>query len=145
MEKIIQKLHTYSNFSKSLKTYTDEVEEYTKSLLMFDNLKSYELKFLSGPKSSNSDQILNNLISIYEDLNNLINYMKDKINTLVTLKVEIDEALNLLNENERLIIEYRYLQKMKWEQINDILHIDRRWCNELHKRAVKKIGKEISL
>ena len=69
----------------------------------------------------------------------LISYNQKKINELVNIKVNIDEALDNLKFSERQIIEMRYFDNRKWEDINNELHIDRRWAMKLHKNAMDTI------
>ncbi len=63
-----------------------------------------------------------------------------EIDTLQTIRQEIREALNQLeDENLKLLMEYRYIDGMTWEQIAEKMDYSRQWVTSLHGMALQKI------
>ncbi len=57
------------------------------------------------------------------------------------LKLEIRDKLeNIFPIEQRLILDYRYLQQLKWEEIGVKMGISKRTANRLHGLALKKIS-----
>lgn len=68
------------------------------------------------------------------DLENKIN---EEIDRYVDLKDEIREkVIAIENEDERLILQNRYLNFQTWERIAEDLNFTTQWVHELHKRAL---------
>ena len=63
-----------------------------------------------------------------------------EIDQLHTIRQEIKEALDQLeDENLRLLMEYRYIDGMTWEQIAEKMDYSRQWVTSLHGRALFQI------
>lgn len=137
------RLYRYKKISQELQELTKEVEAILKTVNNFDTLKAMEIKLRETQKTkqSHNDGVFKTMVEVTDDLEHLMIYSKNKINDLINTKIEIDEGLTQLNTNERMVIELRYFDCKKWEDINEILHIERRWMNELHKKALSKICK----
>ena len=59
---------------------------------------------------------------------------------LQTVRQEIRAALNQLeDENLKLLMEYRYIDGLTWEQIAVKMDISWRWSIKLHGKALRKI------
>lgn len=68
--------------------------------------------------------------------------MEEKINAqiskLVQLQGEIDDAINQMTEPaERLLLKYRYLNAMEWNEIADSLYVSYRTVHRIHASALK--------
>ena len=63
-----------------------------------------------------------------------------EIDTLQTVRQEIRAALNQLeDENLKLLMEYRYIDGLTWEQIAEKMDYSRQWATSLHGMALQKI------
>ena len=63
-----------------------------------------------------------------------------EIDQLHTIRQEIKEALDQLeDENLKLLMEYRYIDGMTWEQIAEKMDYSRQWVTSLHGRALFQI------
>lgn len=89
-------------------------------------------------RPSQNDKIGNTVAKIV-DLNTVINIEIDKY---VDLKKEVRTKILLVPDNtERLILKYRYLHFLTWEQIAVNLNYTFQWVHVLHKRALKSFEK----
>lgn len=67
------------------------------------------------------------------------------IDALVDLKREIMRVVNSVESAEyRTILEMRYLQFKKWEQIALLMSTDLRWVYRMHGRALKEVQQIIN-
>lgn len=67
------------------------------------------------------------------------------IDALVNLKREIMRVVNRIESAEyRTILEMRYLQFKKWEQIALLMSTDLRWAYRMHGRALNEVQKIIN-
>lgn len=63
-----------------------------------------------------------------------------EIDTLQTIRQEIRETLNQLeDENLKLLMEYRYIDGLTWEQIAVKMHYGFQWVCKLHGRALNRL------
>ena len=77
------------------------------------------------------------------DLKKKINAEIDKY---IDLKKEIRVKIMLVhNDTEKLILKYRYIDFLKWEQIAVQLNFSFQWVHVLHKRALRSFKKILSV
>jgi RNA polymerase sigma factor (sigma-70 family) len=62
-----------------------------------------------------------------------------RLSAYLTLKIEIDDAVQKLPHDERLIITEYYLNGLTWNEVSDKLFISLSWCYKLHNRALKRL------
>ena len=63
--------------------------------------------------------------------------LKDSIHKLTTLKAQIMQAIETVPDREdRLLLKYRYLDNLTFEQIGSILHMDRSTAYRACERAL---------
>ena len=63
-----------------------------------------------------------------------------EIDKLVDLKAQIMSVISSLNDpDERMVLQYRYVENMTWEQIGDKLFADERSARRWHDKALKHI------
>ena len=68
--------------------------------------------------------------------------LNDEIDEFVDLKTEIhSKIMKVQNNDARLILLYRYLEFMKWEEIAVKMGYSFQWVHVLHKRALKNFEK----
>ncbi len=70
--------------------------------------------------------------------------LEDKINKEVEQQMELREQIHsvigkLENDDERMVLKYRYLQNYSWEQIGMILHASRRTIRRWHDKALEHV------
>jgi hypothetical protein len=89
-----------------------------------------------------SDRI-GNIVAKIVDLEEKINAEIDKF---VGLKKEIRERLSMMPDDDlRLILQKRYINFQKWEQIAVDMNFTFQWVHVLHKRALNEFKKFMSV
>lgn len=76
----------------------------------------------------------------------LLKINKIDLNNKVTLKRRIDSAVQGLKDEERKLVELRYINKrqLSWNQIAFVLKYSQEYCRkDLRKKAINKIGDTI--
>jgi hypothetical protein len=88
----------------------------------------------TGSPNINKDKILNNI----ERITALETKIQNGINVYLQLQEDIKSKINSVqNYDYRLILQKRYINLLKWEQIAVDLNIDLRWVYRLHNKALK--------
>ena len=66
--------------------------------------------------------------------------INEEIDVFVDLKSQMRDAINLVDDiDEQLILRYRYIHNMTWEEIGDNLHVDARTARRWHGRALQNV------
>lgn len=88
------------------------------------------------PQGGGEDQIQSAVEHIWE----LDQEIDQKTDALIDLRRKIEEAIQSIpDETERLVIEYKYIDNKRWEQIAIDLHYTYRHITRMHGRAIQKI------
>lgn len=86
-----------------------------------------------GESGSPIERPMDKVLEIDEEINR-------EIDELQTVRQEIRAALNQLeDENLKLLMEYRYIDGLTWEQIAEKMDYSRQWVTSLHGTALLKI------
>ena len=86
-----------------------------------------------GGSGSPIERPMDKVLEIDEEINR-------EIDTLQTVRQEIRAALNQLeDENLKLLMEYRYIDGLTWEQIAVKMHYGFQWVCKLHGRALNRL------
>ncbi|WFD09752.1 hypothetical protein [Tepidibacter hydrothermalis] len=56
---------------------------------------------------------------------------------------KIDRALKSLDEVERKIVEGKYIERLQWWQIEELVKYSGRWCREKRDRSIGKISAKL--
>ena len=71
----------------------------------------------------------------------LVDMINTRIQRAESVKNEIECSIAALEDARlRAIMTLRYIDGMKWEDIEQELHLDYRWLLRLHRRALQEIG-----
>ena len=70
--------------------------------------------------------------------------LEDKINAEIDLYVELKSEIRgviekVENPDEQMVLRYRYIHNMTWEQIGDELHADRTTVYRWHNTALRHV------
>lgn len=77
---------------------------------------------------------------IVEKIIELENAIKKDIEKMLSLKLEIRTAINAVqNNDERLLLKYRYLNFMEWNEICNKMRISIRTAHRIHATAIENI------
>ena len=84
-----------------------------------------------------SDSYTVNCIARIEELTSKY---EQKISQQLALKTEIEDVINSISDiSDRLLLEYRYIHAMRWEEIAVTMHYSYRWVLRKHKRAIARL------
>lgn len=132
-KKLESDLYNYKALKQSIVSLRKDIEEFERidgvNSVSFDSLKiSKTFKF----SSSVEDSALSNIEKI--------DYIRHCIRRTEDTIKNIEEAFELLTQEERDIIEYRYIDNKPWYNIAYKVKYNERWCRELRKRAMVKMA-----
>lgn len=128
----LKDLRVISKIIDSKNRQLAQLKRYCTTIKSFDYTKE---KTNGGKKQDFSDTV-DKII----DLENEIN--KD-IDNLINKKKNIDDFVkNVLSGTEYSIIQMRYFEELKWEEIAIKLNYDYSWVLRLHGKALQKLNKE---
>lgn len=78
--------------------------------------------------------------SAIEDIGELADRLGDKQREANQLRRRMEDAIATVPDGRlRLLLEYKYVDGMTWEQIAEKVGIEQRWVYELHGRALSAI------
>lgn len=76
---------------------------------------------------------------VYEIIDTLQKKYCDKLLELCELQLSIEQAIEGLDGTERILMRYRYLQGLTWEQVAEKMHYTYQWVCHIHGVALKKL------
>lgn len=94
-----------------------------------------EVNVQTGRKTSNEHEFAK-----YADYGTMLN---ECLMALENVRCEIFEAIQTLpDRTQRIVLVYRYLNGLSWEDISELIDVSEKWTREkIHEEAVKKIAK----
>ena len=131
-------LYNYSMLKAEINNLGLEIEELENE---YEGIGAISYEERSGKTNKISDSVANEIIFREKEIYRL-NKMKRSKEILLS---KINNALEVLDENERKVIHYRYLNgKRTWMQVGEILSMDSNYCcNTLRVNIINKLSKVI--
>lgn len=131
-------LYNYSMLKAEINNLELELEELENE---YEGIGAMVYEERSGATNKISDSVANEIIFKEKEVYKL-NKMKRSKEILLS---KINNALEVLDDNERKVIHYRYLNgKRTWMQVGEILAIDSNYCcNTLRVNIINKLSKII--
>ncbi|AZK44786.1 DUF1492 domain-containing protein [Paenibacillus lentus] len=87
--------------------------------------------------NSSNDAKFVNLISKIIELEKVIN---EDVDRFVNLKIQIRDTISAVeNPDEQVLLRYRYINFMTWEQICDKMNVSLRTVHRIHSTALKNV------
>ena len=131
-------LYNYSMLKAEINNLGLEIEELENE---YEGIGAISYEERSGNTNKISDSVANEIIFREKEIYRL-NKMKRSKEILLS---KINNALEVLDENERKVIHYRYLNgKRTWMQVGEILSMDSNYCcNTLRVNTINKLSKMI--
>lgn len=127
----IRYLSRYRRMSKRIDRLLEEQSRWREMALKITPVLSQTPG--GGESGSPIERPMDKVLEIDEEINR-------EIDELQTVRQEIRVALNQLeDENMKLLMEYRYIDGLTWEQIAVKMDISWRWSIKLHGKALGKI------
>ena len=130
-EQKIRYLSRYRRMSKRIDRLLEEQSRWRERALKITPTLSQAPG--GGESGSPIEQPMDKVLEIDEEI-------KREIDELQTVRQEIRAALNQLeDENLKLLMEYRYIDGLTWEQIAVKMHYGFQWVCKLHGKALSSI------
>lgn len=120
-----------------------DLEELAQLRLLSTSISSSNLSGMPMSSSRSTDSTFSRAIIKVIDIEKKID---SEVDRYVNLKEEVRERISeLKNENERLVLQYRYLCYNTWEQIAEKMDFTVQWVHKLHKRALHNFSSKYML
>lgn len=74
-----------------------------------------------------------------EQLEELSQMYEEKKSELVKTQIAVERAISSLPSELRLLMRYRYIDGLRWEDVNEKMHISHMTSVRMHKAALKKL------
>ncbi|WP_294395671.1 sigma factor-like helix-turn-helix DNA-binding protein [uncultured Clostridium sp.] len=131
-------LYNYSMLKAEINNLGLEIEELENE---YEGIGAISYEERSGNTNKISDSVANEIIFREKEIYRL-NKMKRSKEILLS---KINNALEVLDENERKVVHYRYLNgKRTLMQVGEILSMDSNYCcNTLRVNTINKLSKMI--
>lgn len=133
------------NLKERLKNYSSLIAEKRELEIRLEEIEGTELKAVSYDSVGRSYGISNTtekqafkIVELKEKYNNLL---KDK---LIEIN-RIENAMRVLSEKERQLIEQRYINNSSWEVVAYKIDRTSRTCKSIEREALKKMDKILNL
>lgn len=72
-----------------------------------------------------------------EQLEELSDLYEERKAKLVKTQIAIERAISSLPSELRLLMQYRYIDGLKWGQVNDMMYISETQSKKLHRKALE--------
>lgn len=131
-------LYNYSMLKAEINNLGLEIEELENE---YEGIGAISYEERRGNTNKISDSVANEIIFREKEVYRLHKMKRSK----EILLSKINNALEVLDENERKVVHYRYLNgKRTWMQVGEILSMDSNYCcNTLRVNTINKLSKMI--
>lgn len=132
-------LRAYGGRKQYIKEIEAEISDIKESIISMREFKAVQLTGMpKGSRiSSITEEAAEKIIDIYERRINDV--LLPRIKNIIALKELAEELIERLTEDERELIEQRYVYRVRWQNIPHHLHMSRSLCFKTHSSAMKKM------
>ena len=128
-------LNRCRRYEQRIRLKKDQIQHYRDMELSITAPLKEALSFGSGP-TSKIENCTVSIMGLEEDI-------QKEILALQKDRVLIREAINLVDDEDlRQLLEARYLNELKWEEISLLMSYSYRWTLRLHGRALKYLSQK---
>ena len=128
----LRELRTISKIIDSKIRQMEQLKKYYTTVRAFDYSKE---KITGGVKNDFTDTV-NKIVDLENEITRDIDELIDRKNKMN------DFIKSTLSGNEYSIIQMRYFEELKWEEIAIRLNYDYSWVLRLHGKALQELNKE---
>jgi DNA-directed RNA polymerase specialized sigma subunit len=133
MNLIVHRLKAYKKLKAEIKSIDLEIEELHDSSNIGPSGISYDEK--TGATNKFSSQTENQAITLADKVTLLEREKRSKEREIE----KIDNALSILSDKERQVLEIKYINGCRWDTVTYKLDISYQRCKQIEEDAVKKI------
>ena len=80
---------------------------------------------------------------VYGIIDTLQNKYFEKLLELCELQLSIEQAIESLDGTERVLMRYRYLEGLTWEELAEKMNYTRQWACHIHGVALKRLASNL--
>lgn len=133
-------LINYKNMTKTVYRLQEEIALIKESVNSIREAKAYNP---SGLPSGNGfkDETYEKAVKITEEYEKRLNKLLEKVEAIYASQKKITSLMEMLTEEERKIIEARYILGLKWDIIPMRTYMSRATCFRHHDGAIAKMIK----
>lgn len=70
----------------------------------------------------------------------LLEHYRDKLTALAAEQLAIEQAIDTLGQQERMLMRYRYLDGLSWEEVCAAMHYSWRQVHRIHASALRQLA-----
>lgn len=123
-------LLAYKNIKSELQDIEKRIDELRKDARNPKGISYSDMpRGRGGPISSQQRYI--------EQLEELSQMYEEKKADLVETQIVIERAISSLPSDLRLLMRYRYIDGLRWGQVNDMMYISETQSKKLHRKALE--------
>lgn len=131
-------IRAYSSSKKVIESIHKEIEEYKKDIESMRQLTA--VRYDGMPHGTGtSDPTAKAAAEIVDLYDKRIAELKERVRIILDNNRRVEEMLGTLSRDERRVITARYIDGIRWDFIPGRVHISRRQCFWLKKKAFEKI------
>lgn len=127
-----KELFAYRPIKKELNALEKRIDELRKDARSPKGISYSDMPRGRGEPISSQQRYIEQL----EELSQIYEERKAK---LVDTQIAIERAISSLPSELRLLMRYRYIDGLKWEEVNERLNISHMTSVRMHKSALKKL------
>lgn len=131
-KKVEDILYNYENIKVEIENIKIEIEDIKSD---YGEITADSYKEKTGSTNKFNSTIENEIIK--KDC--LIKKLTYELNKKERLIGKIDNALNILSDTEKKIIQYKCFKKLQYKQISSLLNLDYNYACEVKRKAIEKI------
>lgn len=123
---------------KQYRSLTNEIENLNEKIVRLrSQLELASTQIMTGMPHGSDGEVdkIGKALSILEEAQKRY---YDKLIEITELTLKIEKAIENLTPTERLLIRYRYMDFMKWEDICSKLKLSWKQSHNLHKKILRK-------
>lgn len=130
-----QELKSYNHLKKEIEQLQEQIKQLNLQIYMVSSTK-----ITGAPGGSGSpDKIADNIARLDE----LMRYYMDKLQVVVMRQEQIEKEIEQLPEQERVLMRYRYIEGLEWENIAVKMGYSWRNIHYIHSKALQQIEKKV--
>ena len=121
----------------------EEAEELKEKIIQFETMRTSPRSAVYGSERVQSSMKGDVQPSTIATLDALLRGYNAKLRACIKITMEFEEAIEQLNERERIIIRKHYLDGKTWSEIQDEMNMSERNLIRISNRAMKKMTQNV--
>lgn len=129
----IKYLSQYKTIRRKIQRLTEEIQDW-KAIADIASPGYSDMPKGGGERSNSIETAIENILEIEKEL-------KQRIRELIRTRRRIDRVIRAVEDSTlREVLERRYIDGTKWEEISETMGYEKRWIMRLHKKALECVN-----